>query len=250
MSSEPSDWSDRMVHLIREVSDELPDEAEELFRDDDESLDRYLGSESFMEDLKGTEQPLDVDAETFFAILFKQFHRRLKEDEQFRADYRQVLENVPAPNWTLTKTRTFFEDEALIDYLVSMLKQFVKTEDVYQLPVDDDQEYRYIVDMLDVAVDANDAETFHIFCHIGNYSLYLTGVFPDWVQHRHEFKNRPMDMDSYRNYGKTYFERAAEHQMARKRDLRPVLTKLHSGYDLVRTTLNVMFSELTPAFRS
>jgi hypothetical protein len=244
MESIRIDWPDGMVDLIREVSDELPEEAEQLFEEDDGSLDRYVGSEAFLEDLMEAEQSIDVDVETFFAILFKQFHRKLTKDETFRDSYRNALEESPSTNWDLRKTRQFFKDEDLIRYLIKMLQGFLDAEKVHQLPVDDDEDYHYIVDMLDAAVDASDVEKFQIFCHIGNYSLYLTGIFPDWVRHRHRYKNRPMDIDSYRDYGKTYYERAAEHQVARKQDLRPVLVKLHSGYDLVRTTLNMMFDEL------
>lgn len=248
MKNDPVEWSEQMVGLIREVTDEFPTEAEELLREDPESLDRYISSESFFEDLKQKERPLDLDAETFFLILFKQFVQRLKRDEAFRNRFEQFLEERPGAQWTLKKTEDFFADPALIEYLVEMLNRFVQTENVHQWPGEEDEEFHYIVDMLNVAVDAGDAETFQIFCHIGNYSLYLTGIFPDWVNHRHEVKKRPMDLDSYRTYGKTYYERAARHEMARRQQLQPVLTKLHHGYDLVRTSLRLMFKDLIPSF--
>jgi len=191
-----------------------------------------------------------VDAEIFFAILFKQFQRRIEQDDGFRERFRSLLDEAPGSDWTIDHTRDFFEDEELIQYLVDMLQRFMKTEEVYQLPGQTDEECRYIFEMLDAAADADRSQTFQIFCHIGNYSLYLTGVFPDWLQHRHRYKNRPVDINSYRNFGKAYFERAANHELARKRRLTPILTKLHNGYDLVRTSLNIIFTEISPAFQS
>jgi len=248
LSNEPADWSEKMIRIIRQVTDDLPAEAEEFLREDPESLNHYLSSELFLEDLQQKKAILNLDAETFFLILYKQFLQRLEDDEVFRRKFQEHVDEHPGSEWTADNTEKFFDDPALIEYLVEMLDRFVQTENVYRWPGETDEDYHYIVDMLNVAVDAGDAETFQIFCHIGNYSLYLTGVIPDWVNHRHEVKKRPMDLDSYRSYGKAYFERAAQHELARKEELQPVLTKLHKGYDLVRTSLHLILKELTPSF--
>ncbi|MFB6345539.1 MAG: hypothetical protein ABEK50_07190 [bacterium] len=75
----------------------------------------------------------------------------------------------------------------------------------------------------------------------------MTGVFPDYIRYRHERKNRPMDVDSYCDYGRTYYEKASKHRLARKKSMEPVLKKLARGYDLVRTSLELMFKRLVPA---
>jgi len=236
-----------MLQFVREVSDELPAEAEALFREDPESLETYLASEAFLQDLLSRPDPLQVEPAYFFEVLFRQFRRRLAQDARFREAFYDTVRETSDESWEPARVRSFFEDRALIEYLVDLLSQFVRREDVYRLPTDRDREYRYVFEMLEASLDSNDRETFRIYCHVGNYSLYLTGLFPDWVRHRHRYRNRPLDVDSYRNYGRAFYGRAASHRQADSRQMRAVLTKLHRGYDLVRSSLSMIFRELIPA---
>lgn len=248
MESE-SPWADDMLQLVQEISDDLPPEAEALFRDDPESLEIYLGSEAFLEDLLAWPDPLNIEPETFFYILFRQFRRKLETHPSFQQRFRKLVSETAGDVDRSLGGPSFFEDRELIVYLVDLLRQFVRREDVYQLPTDPDREYRYVFEMLEASLDSNDHETFQIYRHVGNYSLYLTGLFPDWIRHRHRYKDRPMDVDSYRDYGKTFYERAANHRQAEDRQLRTVLNKLNRGYDLVRGSLELIFKELIPAFQ-
>ncbi|MFB6356275.1 MAG: hypothetical protein ABEJ65_07150 [bacterium] len=242
-----SEWSREMIDLVEEISDEVCDDAEELFEDDTESLHTYLGSEAFYEDLMSEESPLDLEAETFFYLVFKRFKRKLENDSYFRDQFMNHVRRTSPEDVSPKNIKNYFDDHRLIEYLVSMLRDFVETESLFQLPIDDEDRYRYFMDMIEKALESDKQESFKIFCHIGNYSLFLTGVFPDWIQHRHEFKNRPLDLDSYREYGVTYFQRAAKHDMAERWELDDVLTKLHRGYDVARGGLNLIFRELPAA---
>lgn len=239
--------SEDMLDLVLTVSRDLPPEAERLFREDPESLETYLASEAFLEALLEHPAPLSIDAAPFFYVLFRQFQRRLRTDagfrERFRTMVRRTAEGTPDPQ----RARGFFDDRELIGYLVELLRGFVRREDVYQLPGDDEREYRYVFEMLEASLDSDEHETFQIYRQVGDYSLYLTGLFPDWLRHRHRYRHRPMDVDSYRNYGKAFYERAANHRQAENRQLRRVLTKLHRGYDLVRSAVVMIFRDMLPA---
>lgn len=244
------DWSDQLMKLIDSVSPEVLDQARDLFEDDPASLRNYVRSETFWDDLMEENGPVEADVDAFFFILFEQFRTRLSENDSFRREFSHSLHQLSDESWEIDRARNFLNDDALVHYLVDMLSEFVQTHNVYQLPIEgDDDEYRYIVDMLKTAVDSGRSETFQIYCHIGNYTLFLTGVFPEWIRYRHEYKNRPMNLDSYTNYGKTYYERAANHSLADRQQLRPVLKKLSMGYDPVRTMINFMFQRMLPAFQ-
>lgn len=237
-----------MIDLVRTVSEELPPEAERLFREDPGSLEVYLGSEPFFEALLAYPQLLSIDARSFFYVLFRQFQRRLRTDAGFRERFRNTVRETAGEPPGSDRSRGFFDDRQLIGYLVDLLRGFVRREDVYQLPAGGEEEYRYVFEMLEASLDSGEHETFRIYRHVGDYSLYLTGLFPEWLRRRHRYGRRPMDVDSYRSYGKAFYERAANHRQAENRRLRRVLTKLHRGYDLVRSSMAMIFQELLPAF--
>lgn len=237
-----------MVELIRTVSGGLPSEADRLFREDPGSLEVYLGSEAFLEALLAHPDPLSIDASSFFYVLFRQFQRRLRTDSGFRERFRNTVRRTAGEPPDSDRSRGFFDDRQLIGYLVDLLGSFVRREDVYRLPTGDEREYRYVFEMLEASLSSNEHETFRIYRHVGDYSLYLTGLFPEWLRRRHRYGHRPMDVGSYRSYGKAFYERAANHRQAENRRLRGVLTKLHRGYDLVRSSMAMIFQELLPAF--
>lgn len=240
-------FSDELIELVKDVSDRLPEEAEELLREDTESLKVYLASEAFLDDLHSGQLPIAVGTDVFFLVLLFQLQRKINEDERFQRDFLHQLRSTSDKSWSKSSVKSFLDDQHLIFYLVKMLDRFVDAEELYNLPNRDDDDYRYVFEMIEASRESNDSERYQIFCHIGNYSLYLTGVFPDYIRYRHERKNRPMDVNSYCNYGKTYYEKAAKHRLARKQSLEPVLKKLSRGYDLVRTSLELMFKRLVPA---
>lgn len=240
--------ADQLLDVVRSVSPDVHREAGELFEEDTESLRTYLRSDAFWQDLLSHTSPVQMDADVFFYLLFERFRRKLDRDEEFREAFARTLRESSDQNWDLQRTSRFLNDRDLILYLVQMLNHFVRTDRLYQLPTEKGENARYIVDMIQSSVDSDKHESFQIFCHIGNYTLYLTGVFPDWIRHRHRYKNRPMNLDSYRTYGQTYYERAASHSMADRRQLRSVLTKLAEGFDPVRSMISVVFRRLVPAF--
>lgn len=241
------DFRDELVDLVKSVSDTFSEDAEELLREDQQSLRRYLGSEAFLEDLLARESAVTLPTDYFFFILFHQLHRKFHDDEEFHRDFKEALASRSDRSWGESSIREFLEDERLLFYLVNMLGDFVETERVHQVPSLDDREFHYVFEMIEASRTSTDSQSYRIFCHIGNYSLYLTGVFPDWIRYRHERKNRPMDVDDYSDFGKTYFNKASKHRLARKQHMEPVLKKLSDGYDLVRTSLEMLFKRVLPA---
>lgn len=244
-----NEWHEAMLGAVEEVDPHLSPEALALFRKDPDSLRQFVGSGDFHSTLVDNDQSLSLSLEQFFTILMEQLFGRLRRDEDFREHFLRVLARVSTSQWSPNQALEFLKDQDLQAYLVSRMIQYADREQVYS-PPGEDEEYRYIVDLIELAVESDRHRSYRIYCHIGNYSLFLTGVFPAWIRHRHEVKNRPMDVDSYCEYGKTYYGRAADHDLARKNETRPVLSKLSEGYDLVRSSLVFMFQEVLPAYRS
>lgn len=241
--------SDELVDLVKNVSDSIPDKGENLLREDTESLRRYIGSQAFLDELMNEDSTLEIDSEIFFLILFHQLRRKFHDDKDFREDFVLSAESTSDTSWDEETIRSYLNDDELTIYLVSMLDKFVDAERVHQIPSFDDEEFHYVFEMIEASQKSSDTESYQIFCHIGNYSLYLTGIFPDWIRYRHERKNRPMDVNDYSDYGKTYFKKAARHRLAKKKKMEPVLKKLSRGYDLARAGLELLFKRLVPSFQ-
>lgn len=242
------EFSDQLVDLVKNVSDDLPEDAENLLSEDPSSLREYLGSEPFLNDLRSYSSHLRLGTDVFFFILFHQLRRKFREEEQFRIDFKNSLSETTDRNWKQSTIQSFLADQQLTIYLVNMLDDFIDTRNVHSMPTSEDKEYHYVFEMIEASQNSSDTEAYRIFCHIGNYSLYLTGIFPDWIRYRHERKNRPMKVDDYSDYGKTYFKRASNHRLAKEKHMKPVLKKLSQGFDLVRTGLELLFKRIVPAF--
>src|ERR1041385_9189990 len=70
------------------------------------------------------------------------------------------------------------EDRMVADYLGEMLKEFADTNRLHGLTSRPGQQFEYISDLLAIISEARKEETFVVRAHIGNYTLFLTGVFP------------------------------------------------------------------------
>ena len=92
--------------------------------------------------------------------------------------------------------------------------------------------------MVHEAASADTRRQFLIYSHIGNYSLYLTGIFPQWIEYRRRYKNRPVSTQFYMDFGREYYERASSHKMARQYDLGEVFFRLSIMFEVYKEALN------------
>jgi len=72
---------------------------------------------------------------------------------------------------------------------------------------------------------------------MGNYSLFLSGVFPDRIRFRAEARGFP-DLKYYEEMGKTQYRVASDHRLAHRHDLSGVLTTLAERFGATRLALN------------
>lgn len=140
---------------------------------------------------------------------------------------------------TLSDHRTR-NDRKIINYMANLLSIFIKADRLYRVQPGDPDAREYIVDLIEEAQRADGRRKFHIYSHIGNYSLFLTGLFPRWIEHRHRYGRRPVDIQYYVDFGRAYFRRAAEHPMARELALEEVFLRLALLFDSYKAGLNRM----------
>ena len=101
----------------------------------------------------------------------------------------------------------------------------------------------YFFEMLAVAQTADDHTGFYIRTHIGNHSLFLSGIFPERIRYRAEYKGAP-DLKYYEELGRTNYRVASDHRLARRYDLAAVLDTLADRFRATRLALNELTDRL------
>lgn len=138
----------------------------------------------------------------------------------------------------------------IINYMANLLSLFVRTDRLYRVQPGDHREQRYIVDLVEECQGADERRRFCIYSHIGNYSLFVSGLFPGWIRYRHRYGRRPVDTSFYVDFGRTYFQRASEHQLARELGLDEVFLQLAMMFEPYRAGLNRLSAEYLGGLRN
>src|SRR5574341_1120834 len=134
--------------------------------------------------------------------------------------------------------RVGIDDPELGDYLSALLLEFGARDRALRISPADDQIYRYVGDIvadLDLVADARRA--FLLRAHLGNFSLWLAGVFPDYVAARRVRHGGP-DFRYYEEMGARGFRLASGHQLAREWDLAALYHRAAEAFERLRVGLN------------
>jgi hypothetical protein len=126
-------------------------------------------------------------------------------------------------------------DRSVADYVAEMLAEFSRVERT-QLRVKG-QPLDYFFEMLATLQTADDTTRFHVRAHIGNYSLFLSGVFPERIRCRAERRGAP-DLRYYEELGRVNYRVASDHRLARKYDLDGIFSTLSERFQETRQALN------------
>ena len=129
------------------------------------------------------------------------------------------------------------EDRATADYVASVVTAFGRGRRAYTVSDDSDEEYRYLVDMVARLGNSGPREAFLLQTHLGDYSLWLAGLFPDYVEARTRRKGAP-SVDYYERMGSTGYRQAAGSKEARTLGVEKVLEAVGRRFGEARVALN------------
>jgi hypothetical protein len=133
-------------------------------------------------------------------------------------------------------------DLPLCDYISSLLENYSQTARMKN-PVDGSTHpVQYLSDLMLGLRDASPVQTFLIRSHVGNYSLFLSGIFPGTVQARYE-RGAPA-LGFYEDMGAASFDAVAGHAYARAAGLKDVYGLLARQFKNVRLALNRLSDSL------
>ena len=133
--------------------------------------------------------------------------------------------------------RSGISDREVADYVAEVLSEYSRAEQMECKVKDQPKSLEYFFEMLAALQTADDMTSFHIRAHIGNYALFFSGIFPDRIRFRAEFRGCP-DLLYYEALGKSSYRVASDHRLARKYDLAKVFDVLSDRFEVTRLALN------------
>lgn len=131
-------------------------------------------------------------------------------------------------------------ERRVLNYIANLLTLFIRTERVYRVGPRDPHPKAYIVELVEAAAGGDQHHRFLTWAHIGNYTLYQTGIWAEAITHRHRYGRRPVDLRYYVDNGRSYFQQAAQHPLAAHFGLGDVFLRLSLMFDHYRQGLNYM----------
>jgi len=133
--------------------------------------------------------------------------------------------------------RSDIRDRTVADYVAEVLAEFSQAERARCVVPGQGGPMDYLFEMLTALKSADDRTSFHIRVHIGNHSLFLSGVFPERIRHRAEARGFP-DLRYYEGLGRTQYRMASDHRLARQYAMEKGLNTLAERFETTRRALN------------
>lgn len=129
------------------------------------------------------------------------------------------------------------DDARLSDYLGALLYEFALRDRAWRIATHDDEQYRYLADILAAAEAAPGQRRFLLRVHLGNFSLWLAGVFPDYITTRRARRCGP-GFEYYDTIGARGFRLASDDRYAHEFDVADVYAQVADRFAEIRVALN------------
>jgi hypothetical protein len=229
--------------------------AVDLLKDDQELLANMLDDEQLFRRLMDHEDVLvRVSPWLFFCVLLRRSRREMRQ-ETFTVEERDRQKVVLFDTDQVTD---LLERDAVVDYLASMLASFTRIQSVtvrYQVREGVWRRFRTselnVEGMMRIAQATEEPFRFEPYKRVADVCLFLTGMFPEYIEARHRYaasgKVRPsvrgrmvVTREDYEAHGRAFYRLAAEHEMARVEGLDEVLGTLSERFVLAEKPLRFL----------
>jgi len=127
-------------------------------------------------------------------------------------------------------------DRLLADYLTALLLAFGKAKRAFSVQ-SDEKEFHHLVDLVAAGNEASARRAFLLRVHLGEFALWLSGLFPDHITARVRRRGAP-GLAYYEELGSTGYRLAAKYSDAQAQGLSPVYQACADGFPALRTALN------------
>ena len=138
--------------------------------------------------------------------------------------------------------QTGLDDTGLADYVSGVLAHFARRR--RRVNQESSREsFFYAVDMLEEIARSSSIRRFYLFIRLGEQSLVLTGLFPDYVKYRQNRRAAP-GLRYYEAIGSAQYQAASQHPLARKYQIDRLFAGLSESFHTIRNALNQMQERL------
>lgn len=127
-------------------------------------------------------------------------------------------------------------DRGVADYLSALLSAFGRGGRAYHI-ADDSAEYRYLVDIAAAADQSTGRRAFLLRAHLGEFALWLSGVFPDHISSRVHRRAAP-PLSYYEEMGSAGYRQAARFTEAEQHGIAELYRNCADFFPALRIALN------------
>ncbi len=131
------------------------------------------------------------------------------------------------------------DDADLADYLAALLLAFGQRDRAWRVDWNDDHRHHYLVDIVADLEQTEGDRRFKVMAHLGNYALWLAGVFPDYIAARRVRRGGP-GLGYYDALGQRGYALAADHALADRMGLEAVFRTAAERFQIVRGALTML----------
>jgi hypothetical protein len=128
-------------------------------------------------------------------------------------------------------------DRRIADYLTALLLTFGRAGGRAYGIEDELAGFRYLADILGEADRATGQRAFMLRAHLGEFALWLSGLFPDHITARVHRRAAP-GLEYYEELGAAGFRMAARYEDAERHGLDTVYTSCAESFPALRVALN------------
>jgi hypothetical protein len=128
-------------------------------------------------------------------------------------------------------------DRLLADYVASILLHFGLGARATRVGDADDETYTTLAEMIAAVETAEAPRGLLVRAHLGNYALWMSGIFPDHIETRRWRRGGP-DLGYYEEMGRRGFALAADHRLAAEHGLTTLFAAAADRFPILRQALN------------
>ncbi len=235
--------------MVATVFPEFGDHRElvENAKGDERFVEGMLGDERVFERVTGGDQVLlQITPKLFFSVLLRQARKDLP-----KASYTMEMRaRQKIPIFDTGQVVELLGKQGVCAYLADMLTSFTRVESfAWRVRVREGIWRKHRVSDLDIdglirlCDHVDEFYRFPLYRRIGDVSLFLTGMFPEYVQKGElptAVRGRRRELEDYEKDGARFYELAAEHEVATIMELTEVLHTLATQFALAEKPLKFL----------
>lgn len=127
-------------------------------------------------------------------------------------------------------------DRALADYMAALVLAFGERGRAYR-PDGDAVEFHYLADIVAAAAASSGERAFLLRTHLGEFALWLSGLFPDHITRRVQRRGAP-GLRYYEELGSIGYRLAATHVAAERHGVHTLFRDCAASFPALRMALN------------